>query len=717
MSAANNNQPDDVIAELDALLGDSDKEFEQAQEAVKEIRRPNLSTTAFQESDPAPVVPIRRGKRRILVVEDNKDYRDVLSFVLAEQGYEVRLAENGMAGMRLAHELHPDIIILDFNMPELNGYEMLQEVRRSDELRKIPVIMFTGARNRRQLKEMGLDVQEFLEKPVRNAKLISSVEKLIGRAKDPSPSSEPIESSPAAETDQTVTQIIERTRPGVLHAPPPAPVGFVGHENEENEEESSISLDGIPLGGNSEADEQAQFNGRIELPPVGKREEVQEEEPKSSVEIPELADLEVEESAIDDLTNYDDLVDFENEDKGKDDEEVAGLEAMANDSPLVKRVNSIIAKAAEMNASDIHIEPQETEIVVRVRVNGSLQKLCELPLVLGTRLSARVKIMADLIITERRRPQDGQFRATILGRKIEFRVSTLPSTYGEKIVMRILGGNKLNANLDDIGMCDRDAFAVEKALETPNGLILVTGPTGSGKTTTLYSMIAAINKPDVNVMTAEDPVEYRLPGITQTNVKPEIGLTFESVLRSFLRQDPDVMLVGEVRDLETAEIAVKASITGHLVLSTLHTNSAPATISRLTHMGLAPYLVSGSVRLIVAQRLVKTLCESCKMKVPISKDEAKFLSKEEVDRLSTVYRSAGCKECRQTGYTGRLPVFEVMEVRSAEMRAKILEGASADELMAQAVSEGMIPLREAALNVVANGETSIAEAMKIILGG
>ena len=279
---------------------------------------------------------------------------------------------------------------------------------------------------------------------------------------------------------------------------------------------------------------------------------------------------------------------------------------LANDSPLVNRINKILVQAVEMGASDVHIEPQEKSIPVRVRVDGALRLLCRLPIALHTQVAARIKIMSNLIITERRRPQDGQVRAVIKGRKIEFRVSTIPSLYGEKIVMRILGGVKLKERLEELQLSPRDLEVCAKALQSPHGLLLVTGPTGSGKSTTLYTMVRQLNQPDVNIMTAEDPVEYELAGITQVPVRAAIGVTFEAVLRSFLRQDPDIMLVGEIRDLETAEIAVKAAITGHLVLTTLHTNSAPASVMRLTHMGLAPYLVSDSLKLIVAQRLVKT---------------------------------------------------------------------------------------------------------------
>ncbi|MBI5596227.1 MAG: type II/IV secretion system protein [Elusimicrobia bacterium] len=352
-----------------------------------------------------------------------------------------------------------------------------------------------------------------------------------------------------------------------------------------------------------------------------------------------------------------------------------------------------------------------------MRINGSLQELCSLPASLTARLVARVKIISELVIHERRLPQDGQFRATIEGRKVEFRVSSLPGIYGEKIVLRVLGGTKIMGSLREMPLNERDLHLMERALRTPNGLVLVTGPTGSGKTTTLYTMIAAVNNPDVNVMTAEDPVEYRLPGIHQVHVNPHIGLKFDTVLRAFLRQDPDIMLIGEIRDLETAEIAVKASITGHLVFSTLHTNSAAASVARLIHMGLAPFLLAASVKLIIAQRLVKVLCPDCRAPSGIAPDERHMLQPEELEQLGTVYRAVGCRSCGQTGTKGRRPIFEVMSIASPKVRDLILAGGGADALATCAVEEGMTTLRQAALGAVARGEVSLPEALKVILGG
>jgi len=323
--------------------------------------------------------------------------------------------------------------------------------------------------------------------------------------------------------------------------------------------------------------------------------------------------------------------------------------------------------------------------------------------------------MSSLVITERRLPQDGQFRVQIRGQKIEFRVSTLPCIKGEKIVMRILGQSKLNSDLSQLALTPRELKAVQGALKSANGLVLVTGPTGSGKTTTLYTMINVLNRPDVNIMTAEDPVEYEVPNVNQVKILSSIGLTFESTLRAFLRQDPDIMLVGEIRDVETAEIAIKASITGHLVFSTLHTNSAPATITRLTHMGVAPYLVAASVKMVIAQRLVRTLCPQCRAAGPLTAEDKKFLTEKEIASLKTVYHHVGCHACSQ-GYAGRKAIFEVMPVTTSAMRQLITASSNVDLLTEMAVSEGMTTLRQSALEAVRQGQTSMHEAFKIMMG-
>ncbi|MFA6004568.1 MAG: ATPase, T2SS/T4P/T4SS family [Elusimicrobiota bacterium] len=607
----------------------------------------------------APTAAAASG-RTILIVEDNKDYRSLVRYVLSSHAYLTMEAADGQSALSMLLRQRPDLVILDFNMPRMNGYELLQEIRSRNELRDLPIIMFTGAPNRQHLKSLDLDVADFLEKPVSNSRLLESVDKAL------------------------------RCAPHIIvpGGAPKAPI--VPLPSEETSAES-------------------------ETPPPEAAAKPPSMAPPLPAAPPALEDI--SEETAEWTEDQDIAVVGDEEDKKKEEEEMTGLEQLAHDSPIINRVNRILMRAVEMRASDIHIEPGEGRVMVRVRVDGALKQLCTMPSHIHPRLTARIKIMSNLSITERRLPQDGQFHAQIKGSKIEFRVSTLPCTRGEKIVMRVLGQSKLKGDLYSLGMSPRDLTCIERSLRSPHGLILVTGPTGSGKTTTLYTMISVLNEPDVNIMTAEDPVEYELADISQVKIRPTIGLTFESTLRAFLRQDPDIMLIGEIRDLETAEIAVKASITGHLVLSTLHTNSAAASILRLTHMGVAPYLVAASVRLVIAQRLVRLLCPSCKAEVAISDDDKRFLTEAEAAQLQTVYRSAGCPACHQTGFIGRKPVFEVMPVESSAIRELIVSDYNADMLQELVQKEGLTTLRQAALQTVASGDTSIAEALKIIMGG
>jgi type IV pilus assembly protein PilB len=387
------------------------------------------------------------------------------------------------------------------------------------------------------------------------------------------------------------------------------------------------------------------------------------------------------------------------------------------EAPIVKLVNGIFVNAIKAGASDIHLEPYENSLRVRYRVDGVMYTVMTLPTKIKAALTSRVKIMSRLDIAERRLPQDGRIKLK-LGKKreIDFRVSTLPTLFGEKTVLRILDKSNLQVDLTRLGFEKKQLDDFMVAIEKPYGMVLVTGPTGSGKTTTLYSALNHLNKPGINIMTAEDPVEYNFMGINQVQVKEEIGLTFASSLRSFLRQDPDIIMVGEIRDFETAEIGVKAALTGHLVLSTLHTNDAPSTISRLLNMGIEPFLVSSSVILILAQRLARKICQQCK-------EEEKFppqaltkvgYSDEEVKTIKC-YKGKGCPTCNNSGYKGRIALYEVMPI-SDELRELVLEGASANEIKKTAVRLGMNTLRRSGLNKVKEGTTSIEEVLRVTFG-
>jgi len=384
------------------------------------------------------------------------------------------------------------------------------------------------------------------------------------------------------------------------------------------------------------------------------------------------------------------------------------------DAPIVKLVNSILMNAINSRASDIHIEPSEETLRIRYRIDGVLSPVLKLPIKIKNAITSRVKIMSHLDISERRLPQDGRIKLKLGDdRQIDFRVSTLPTLFGEKVVMRLLDKSNLQLDLTRLGFDEKPLHDFLEAVEKPYGMILVTGPTGSGKTTTLYSALSQLNKPGVNIMTAEDPVEYNFFGINQVQIKEEIGLTFASSLRSFLRQDPDIIMVGEIRDFETAEIAVKSALTGHLVLSTLHTNDAPSTIIRLTNMGIEPFLVSSSVILILAQRLARKICENCKEKQEIS-ETALLKIGFTPDKIKEIkcYAGMGCPECNRSGYKGRIALYEVMPVKD-ELKELILQGASGADIKKEAVRLGMSTLRQSGIKKVMDGVTTIEEILRV----
>jgi type IV pilus assembly protein PilB len=390
------------------------------------------------------------------------------------------------------------------------------------------------------------------------------------------------------------------------------------------------------------------------------------------------------------------------------DEEVKASE-LAEDAPVVKLINGLLTDAVKRGASDIHIEPFEHEMRVRYRVDGALQEVMRPPVKMRAALTSRVKIMAQLNIAERRVPQDGRIKLKMGSRVIDFRVSTLPVLFGEKIVLRILDKGNLTFDLATFGFEPKAQADLMKAILNPYGMVLVTGPTGSGKTTTLYSALSKINTIEVNIMTAEDPVEYNLMGINQVLVRNEVGMTFAAALKAFLRQDPNIIMVGEIRDLETGSIAIKAALTGHLVLSTLHTNDAPSTVTRMIDMGIEPFNVASAVNLIVAQRLVRKICAECKQEHAYSDEEmhAFGITRDQ----GPFFKGAGCDTCNGTGYRGRQGLYEVMAL-SSQLRRFILKGASTEELREVAVQEGMLTLRMDGMVKVKRGVTTLEEVVK-----
>jgi type IV pilus assembly protein PilB len=397
----------------------------------------------------------------------------------------------------------------------------------------------------------------------------------------------------------------------------------------------------------------------------------------------------------------------------QEDEDVKAQD-LADDAPVVKLINGLLTDAVKRGASDIHIEPFEHEMRVRYRVDGALQEVMKPPVKMRAALTSRVKIMAQLNIAERRVPQDGRIKLKMGARVIDFRVSTLPVLFGEKIVLRILDKGNLTLDLKTFGFEVQAEADLLKAIENPYGMVLVTGPTGSGKTTTLYSALSRINQIDVNIMTAEDPVEYNLLGINQVLVRNEVGMTFAAALKAFLRQDPNIIMVGEIRDLETGSIAIKAALTGHLVLSTLHTNDAPSTITRMVDMGIEPFNVASAVNLIVAQRLVRRICKECKQQHEYTPEEMHAFG---IDKKEgPFFKGAGCDTCAGTGYRGRQGLYEVMALTSP-LRREILKGASTEELRDLAVKEKMLTLRMDGMMKVKKGVTTLEEVVKETAAG
>jgi type IV pilus assembly protein PilB len=396
----------------------------------------------------------------------------------------------------------------------------------------------------------------------------------------------------------------------------------------------------------------------------------------------------------------------------EDDVNVAALEAEVDKAPVVKFINGLLTDAVMKGVSDIHIEPYEKEIRIRYRIDGSLQEVMKPPMKMKAALTSRIKILADLNIAERRVPQDGRIKLKMKNKVVDFRVSTLPVIFGEKIVMRILDKGNLTFDLSLFGFEPKAEKDFMDAIANPYGMVLVTGPTGSGKTTTLYSALSKINNEDVNIMTAEDPVEYNLYGINQVLVRNEIGMTFAAALKAFLRQDPNIIMVGEIRDIETGGISIKAALTGHLVLSTLHTNDAPSTVTRMIDMGLEPFNVASAVNLITAQRLLRRICSGCKVEANYTEEEllAAKLPEGWLDK-HTLYKGEGCEKCEGSGYKGRQGLYEVMNMTS-RLRKLIMQEAGTDELRDAAIEEGMLTLRMDGIKKLEKGVTTLDEVLK-----
>ena len=417
--------------------------------------------------------------------------------------------------------------------------------------------------------------------------------------------------------------------------------------------------------------------------------------------------------------SYDDVMEEFEESEisfGDDDEDVSivDLERASGEAPVIRLVNYILLNAIKKGASDIHIEPYEKSFRVRYRIDGVLYSELNPPLKLKNAITSRIKIMSQMDIAERRLPQDGRIKLKLgKGKELDFRVSVLPTLFGEKVVLRLLDKSNLQLDMTKLGFEADPLNNFQNAIHMPYGMVLVTGPTGSGKTTTLYSALTELNKVTENISTAEDPVEYNLPGINQVQQREDIGLNFAASLRSFLRQDPDIIMVGEIRDYETAEVAIKSALTGHLVLSTLHTNDAPSTVTRLLNMGIEPFLVTASVNLVLAQRLARKVCPECKTPVEVNPQALIDMGmKPEGATKAQLYKGVGCRHCNNTGYKGRIALYEVMPFQD-ELKELVLQGASSAELKAEAIRLGMKTLRRAGLSKLVEGTTTMEEVLRV----
>lgn len=416
-----------------------------------------------------------------------------------------------------------------------------------------------------------------------------------------------------------------------------------------------------------------------------------------------------EDGSIDDLlSEISDTEITENTDDISDEE----LTALANDTPIVRFVTLVLQQAIKDKASDIHFEPFESEFRIRYRIDGALYEMAPPPKHLAIPVISRVKVLSSMNIAERRIPQDGRIKMTIAGRPVDLRVSTLPTQFGESVVLRVLDKSVVNLDLDNLSMPEDVLINIRSTVDRPNGIFIVTGPTGSGKTTTLYSALREVNKVETKILTAEDPIEYEIEGIMQVAVNHNVGLTFASALRSFLRQDPDKIMVGEIRDIETAQIAVQASLTGHVVLSTLHTNDAPGAVTRLVDMGLEPFLISASLEAVLAQRLVRRICRTCRTAYEPSADLIDMLQVDPLDIADkNFYYGAGCPECNRTGYRGRIGLFEMIMITDL-FRELITDRAPTLVMRQKAIEQGMRTLRDDGLRAIFDGHTTIEEVLK-----
>ena len=688
-------------------------------------------------TNPAPVLTLTV----VLVVDDDEHCRSLLTDLLKSAGYSVMTAENGPQALRALRFAvrKPSLCVVDYMMPLMNGFELIRAIRQNEDHRNTPVIMLTAS-NKELRESVELEGVFYQNKSCSNRDIIDRVRRVLGEAANAPPKQEQVQAPPKALEiirnfyfpDEPITAMNAKSEPNVdtERRRPSARAGRSGSSeafkrestvrpepsSTEAEREVSRILRSLETSMDAPAESPSSAKAETEKPVLrnatpAPTADVPGKQGKTDVPTPPA--VPPQPPRLSTVARRPAPRPEESFEHGaaKRRQETAPAE---DESSVIALVEALIKAAIERQASDIHLEPNENGMSVRLRVDGALQPLKRIPAEWKAAVVARIKVLSELDITERRLPQDGHFNAQdTAGRKVQFRVSTLPSLYGEKIVMRVLRSGKLRTKLEALALSKDDQETLDAALRTSNGLILVTGPTGSGKTTTLYGMIDRLNQPHRNIVTVEDPVEYECEGVTQVQVHSEIGYTFERVLRSLLRQDPNVILVGEIRDAETAAMALKAAVTGHMVLSTLHTNDAPSTLQRLISMGVPSYLVAAACRLVIAQRLLRRLCLYCRKPDHLRADESALLTDKERERLSRVWRAKGCDRCHGIGYSGRQAVLEMMSV-SHPLRQAIIEQASPEALRAIASGEGMRSLRQEALDLVAAGATSPEEALTVL---
>jgi type IV pilus assembly protein PilB len=683
--------------------------------------------------------------KKVVVCDDDSSLIELLQYLLRLQGHAVLATEDGQETVRLVSEFKPDLVILDLHIPKKDGFAILEELKADPEMKKIKTLVVSATQNKQEIKRVkALGADDFVVKPFNCDDLVAKVEALLRNGSSKEPADTPdlsVLSEPKADFDPSHAGL----------GPILVQLGLISEEQlkeaqaKSNPDQRNLSEVVVSMGMVSEEAMLKGLSMRQHVPYFESFEGLLD--PEAAKLLPETLAREFLAAPIRKLNkglllgmvNTLDIVAMDNAAAASGLRILpvlttranlfktidflyapkAAAPAKPNSAPaasaaeisVIDTVNEMLAAAIDGGASDIHLEPAEESVVVRFRVDGLLRDRERLPKDVHSALVARIKILSRLDITETRLPQDGHIRHMHKGRGVDLRISTLSSLFGEKVVVRILDHSKGIRRLSELGMPPAIVSSFQTLLARPTGLILVTGPTGSGKTTTLYAALNEINTREKNIVTLEDPIEYHLDGITQTETLPRAGLTFATGLRAILRQDPNVILVGEIRDLETAEIAVQAAVTGHLVLSTLHTKDAIGTATRLLNMKIQPFLLASALSGVLAQRLVRVLCDQCKKETPPRPEELKLLGAAP-PKGSRFYAPVGCPACRGTGYLGRLAIYEWLEV-TEEVRAWIFSGRPADELRRSLKSRGGQSLQEDGLQKAAQGITSLAEVIRV----